>query len=192
MKSTKSHEHSVITLSIRLKFKNVLLDYYPAIESPDIRQFIMEKLYDSLSTDGCCLDIRQFLNEIIIILDGDNEECFFSLRQLIQSMQSITALGNQKADQFHWTHYISFVMAVDSGVSSKLTLLKQDRFSPVCNWSGFHADRVSNLTNIMIQGSYPQVLVTHAFYKRLSNKEQPKYTKLYYIRHICCYAEEDE
>lgn len=191
MKNTKSIDHSIIALSIRLKLHNMLPDYYPAIESPDIRQFIMEHLYDFLSENQYCLEIRQFLNEIIIILDGRHKESFRFLHPLIQFMQSITSLCNQKAEQFHWTHQISFVMAADAGTSGKLSL-DQDRFPSISNWSGLHVDRVSNLTNVMIQGGYPQILVTHAFYKHLSDEEQQKYAKLYYILHTCCYAEERE
>jgi hypothetical protein len=170
----------------------MLQDYYPAVESPDIRQWIMEHLYETLSADLYCLDVRQFLNEIIITLDGSHQESFGSLHQLIRSMQSVTSLCNQKAEQFHWTHHISFVMAADAGMSAKLELLNRNKLPAVSNWSGLHVDRASNLTNVMIQGGYPQILVTHAFYRHLSEEEQQKYKRLYYILHICCYAEGKE
>lgn len=41
----------------------------------------------------------------------------------------------------------------------------------------------------MEKGVHKDALITHSFYKHLPEKAKEKYATLYYLHHICCYAE---
>lgn len=191
MKSIKSPAQAIIAISVRLRLPNTLPDYYPAIESADIRQFIVSHLYDALPSTPILLDAKQFLNEIILIFDGSQKGSYRIVPQLRTIMASVIDACNKEAEEKRWSRRVSFVMAADAGVSSHSKLVNETGTLVLHTWSGLHIDRVSNLTDTMVKQTYPRILITHAFYKRLPEDVQKTFSTLYYILHICCYARGD-
>ena len=50
-------------------------------------------------------------------------------------------------------------------------------------------ERKNRISHAMEKGVHKDTLITHSFYKHLPEKAKEKYATLYYLHHICCYAE---
>lgn len=185
MKNTKLE---IIAISIRLVTRNHSADYYPFIEEPEVRHQFLKRLYQILVGFPDLLDIKQHLNEIIIIFDAKDKNVYAFLSTFPNQLHEIQNDCNIYANEQHWSHTLDMYMALDAGYSEPIRLFFPNYAFPITNWSGLHVDRVSNITKEMLNGNYPSFLITHALYKRLPIPMQEKFSTLYYIRHICCYS----
>lgn len=187
MKLTEDSKQKIIAVSIRLSSKNLSPDYYPFFEIPEARKYYMNNLYESLSPCHLCLDMKQLLNEIIIIWDGSKKGITNFLSYLSKIEKALANLNDFCKAQ-KWSYSIKSHMALDSGMAQKLIIPPKGNIEACINWTGMHADRVSSLTNEMQNGKYPDLLITHSFYEVLPISLQKELTTLYYVRHICCYS----
>lgn len=185
MKNTKSE---IVAISIRLITKNQSADYYPFIEEPEARHQFLKRVYQILVGSSALLDIKQHLNEIILIFDANDKNIHRFLSDFPNWLHKIRNDCNIYATEQHWSHTLDMRIAMDAGYSEPIRLFFPNYAFPITNWSGLHVDRVSNITKEMVNGNYPSFLITHALYKRLPLPMQEKFTTLYYIRHICCYS----
>lgn len=186
MKNTDAHE--VIVISIRLSKKNLQSDFYPFILEPEARHLFLKELCQRISARDDLLDIQQHLDEILLTLDGQLEDSYLFALTLPQLISAIIDTCNDYGKTHQWFYSLSACMAIDAGLSAPIRLAISKTISPITQWTGLHADRVSALTKEMTTGNYPSRLLTHAFYKKLPSSTQSQYTKLYYIHHICCYC----
>lgn len=191
MKNINYHPKSIVVLSLRILSKRKIRDFYPFFEAPIARGFIFDRLNKVFADNQDCFAIYPHLDEIIIILNGEREESYIQSQQIDNIIRMIIKECNQYGQQNRWNYDISYVLAMDAGLSSPITLPSRGHFHSFTLWSGLHVDRASNLSAAMASGNTPHLLITHAFYKHLNQETQKRFYKLYYILHICCYAAED-
>ena len=71
----------------------------------------------------------------------------------------------------------------------KNSSFRDPAFPDAVAWTGIHEERASRISHAMEKGVHKDTLITHSFYKHLPEKAKEKYATLYYLHHICCYAE---
>lgn len=180
----------IVVLSLRIIPVRKINDFYPFFDAPVARAFILDKLNETFSANPDCLSIWSHLDEIILIWTGEKEKIYESTGKIDKIIRSIINECNQYGQQNGWNYTLGFVLAMDAGLSSPITLPARGQFHSVTLWSGLHVDRASNLSAAMASGNTPHLLITHSFYKHLSPEMQSRFNKLYYILHICCYSDE--
>lgn len=186
----KNTEIPIITISLRLGSKSRTGEFYPFIEWPEARFFILDKLYQFITGAFKNAEVHQLLSEIIIIIPSEDHTAFSSVADVLPAFSKSICQYNKNVVQKNKNHLLTFSMAVDAGTSSKLTLPARGNLPEHTAWTGLHMDRVSNLTQKTLAKDYPKIIITHAFYKNLPAIWQAKYKRPYYLLHICCYAEE--
>lgn len=184
----KNTDSEIIAVSLRLVTRNQAADFYPFIEEPEMRHQFLKRVYQILAGASALLDIKQHLNEVILIFDAKDKNIYSHLATLPEQLHDIRNACNAYAAEQHWAHALDIYMALDAGFSEPIRLFFPNYAFPVTNWSGLHVDRVSTISKEMANGTYPDVLLTHALYKRLPPAMQSQFSTLYYIRHICCYS----
>lgn len=190
MKNTDFQPQQIIVLSLRIMPIRKIKDFYPFFEAPVARSLILDKVNEIFAGNPDCLAIWPHLDEIIIIIDGSKKENYEQFSQIDEAFHGIIKSCSQFGQQNGWNYDIGYVLAMDAGLSSPITLPARGQLPSFTLWSGLHVDRASNLSAAMASGNTPHMLMTHSFYKHLSQKTRNRFNKLYYKLHICCYSDE--
>lgn len=181
-------ETPFIYLSIKLITHNKQPDFFPILHLQEGRCLFLKRLYKLFEYNPICNEIKLHFDQIIMLFNVcDNNDNFSSVLSYIALIKKELELCNKQLHKMNQFFSFSCTMTIDYGLAKKLHVHQQGKFPNFSTWSGMHIDRVSTISNIIANDNYPSILITHAFYKHLSLKQQQSYTTLYYIHHICCY-----
>lgn len=163
--------------------------FFPFVHFQEACYIFLQKLYPLFQNSKNLEDIHPLLGEILLILSADTEKDFLHALYLFSSCRRILEQCNETCHQNEWNFSLDLVIAADAGRADKIIIPGAGPFPDSVAWTGIHEERASRISHAMEKGIHSGTLITHAFYKHLPEKAKEKYTTLYYIHHICCYAE---
>lgn len=163
--------------------------FFPFIHFQEACYIFLQKLYLLFQNNKKCEDIHPLLGEILLILSADTEKDYLHALDLFSSCRQILEPCNEICRQADWIFFLDLAIAADAGKADKIIIPGTGPFSNTITWTGTHEERASRISHAMKKGIHKDTLITHAFYKHLPEKTKEKYATLYYLHHICCYAE---